>query len=61
MHRTGTRDHWLRVVVPDLEAHERFVKQMLTGLEGIASIESGFALEQVTVSDSWRGIALFHR
>jgi Lrp/AsnC family transcriptional regulator, leucine-responsive regulatory protein len=44
---TGSRDYWLRVVVPDLEAYERFVKQKLTRLEGIASIESSFALEQV--------------
>ena len=44
---TGSRDYWLRVVVPDLEAYERFVKQKLTRLEGIASIELSFALEQV--------------
>ena len=36
---TGPRDYWLRVVVPDLAAYERFVKQKLTRLEGIASIE----------------------
>ena len=44
---TGSRDYWLRVVVPDLDAYERFVKQKLTRVEGIASIESSFALEQV--------------
>jgi Lrp/AsnC family leucine-responsive transcriptional regulator len=44
---TGPRDYWMRVVVPDLEAYERFVKQKLTRVEGIASIESSFALEQV--------------
>jgi Lrp/AsnC family leucine-responsive transcriptional regulator len=44
---TGPRDYWLRVVVPDLAAYERFVKQKLTRLDGIASIESSFALEQV--------------
>jgi Lrp/AsnC family leucine-responsive transcriptional regulator len=44
---TGPRDYWLRVVVPDLAAYERFVKEKLTRLEGIASIESSFALEQV--------------
>jgi Lrp/AsnC family leucine-responsive transcriptional regulator len=44
---TGPRDYWLRVVVPDLAAYERFVKQKLTRLEGIATIESSFALEQV--------------
>ena len=44
---TGSRDYWLRVVVPDLDAYERFVKQKLTRVEGIASIELSFALEQV--------------
>src|SRR5262245_31849059 len=44
---TGPRDYWLRVVVPDLPAYERFLKQKLTRLEGVASIESSFALEQV--------------
>jgi Lrp/AsnC family leucine-responsive transcriptional regulator len=48
---TGPRDYWLRVVVPDLAAYERFVKQKLTRLDGIASIESSFALEQVKYSN----------
>jgi Lrp/AsnC family leucine-responsive transcriptional regulator len=48
---TGPRDYWLRVVVPDLVAYERFVKQKLTRLDGVASIESSFALEQVKYSN----------
>jgi len=44
---TGPRDYLLRVVVADLAAYERFLKQRLTRLAGIASIESSFALEQV--------------
>src|ERR1700761_9134713 len=44
---TGPRDYLLRVVVADLAAYERFLKEKLTRLEGIASIESSFALEQV--------------
>lgn len=44
---TGPRDYLLRVVVEDLEAYERFLKQKLTRLDDIASIESSFALEQV--------------
>lgn len=48
---TGPRDYWLRVVVPDLAAYERFLKTRLTRLEGIASIESSFALEQVKYSN----------
>ena len=37
----------LERVVADLAAYDRFLKQKLTRLEGIASIESSFALEQV--------------
>ena len=44
---TGPRDYLLRVVVADLAAYERFLKQKLTKLSGIGSIESSFALEQV--------------
>jgi len=48
---TGPRDYLLRVVVEDLAAYERFLKQKLTRVEGIASIESSFALEQVKYSN----------
>jgi Lrp/AsnC family leucine-responsive transcriptional regulator len=44
---TGPRDYLLRVVVADLAAYEQFLKQKLTRLKGISSIESSFALEQV--------------
>jgi Lrp/AsnC family transcriptional regulator, leucine-responsive regulatory protein len=44
---TGPRDYLLRVVMPDLAAYEQFLKQKLTRIDGIASIESSFALEQV--------------
>ncbi len=44
---TGPRDYLLRVVAQDLKSYERFLKQKLTRLDGIASIESSFALEQV--------------
>lgn len=47
---TGPRDYLLRVAAADLDAYERFLKQKLTRLDGIASIESSFALEQVTYS-----------
>jgi Lrp/AsnC family leucine-responsive transcriptional regulator len=49
---TGPRDYLLRVVVADLGAYERFLKQKLTRLSGIASIESSFALEQVKYTNS---------
>ena len=47
---TGQRDYLLRIVVRDLEAYERFLKEKLTRLTCIASIESSFALGEVTRS-----------
>lgn len=47
---TGPRDYLLRVVVPDLAAYETFLKTKLTRLDGVASIESSFALGQVKYS-----------
>ena len=48
---TGPRDYLLRVVAQDLAAYERFLKQTLTRIEGVASIESSFALAQVKYSN----------
>jgi len=47
---TGNRDYLLRVVAADLAAYEKFLKTKLTRLDGIASIESSFALSQVKYS-----------
>jgi Lrp/AsnC family leucine-responsive transcriptional regulator len=44
---TGNRDYLLRVVTADLPSYETFIKTKLTRLDGIASIESSFALSQV--------------
>jgi Lrp/AsnC family leucine-responsive transcriptional regulator len=44
---TGQQDFLLRVVVADLDAYERFLKTRLTRVEGVASIESSFALGQI--------------
>jgi Lrp/AsnC family leucine-responsive transcriptional regulator len=44
---TGQRDYLLRIVVRDLESYERFLKEKLTRLTCIASIESSFALGEV--------------
>lgn len=44
---TGPRDYLLRVVVADIAAYEAFLKEKLTRLDALASIESSFALEQV--------------
>ena len=42
----GNRDYLLRVVAADLSSYEAFLKNKLTRLDGIASIESSFALAQ---------------
>jgi Lrp/AsnC family leucine-responsive transcriptional regulator len=47
---TGNRDYLLRVVAADLASYEAFLKNKLTRLDGIASIESSFALSQVKYS-----------
>jgi Lrp/AsnC family leucine-responsive transcriptional regulator len=47
---TGNRDYLLRVVAADLSSYETFLKTKLTRLDGIASIESSFALSQVKYS-----------
>lgn len=44
---TGPRDYILRVVVSDVGEYEAFIKEKLTRVGGIASIESSFALNQV--------------
>jgi Lrp/AsnC family leucine-responsive transcriptional regulator len=48
---TGQRDYLMRIVVKDLEAYERFLKEKLTRLESVASIETSFALGQVKRSE----------
>jgi Lrp/AsnC family leucine-responsive transcriptional regulator len=44
---TGESDYLLRVVVRDLDDYERFLKNHLTRIPGVASIKSSFALNQV--------------
>src|SRR3984893_7228104 len=51
---TGNRDYLLRVVAADLSSYEAFLKNKLTRLDGIASIESSFALSQVKYSIALR-------
>ncbi|WP_159591072.1 Lrp/AsnC family transcriptional regulator [Chelativorans xinjiangense] len=48
---TGQYDYLMRVVVADLAAYESFLKTKLTRLEGVASIETSFALDQVKRSE----------
>ena len=48
---TGQRDYLMRIVVRDLEAYEAFIKDKLSRLDGVASIETSFALGQVKRSE----------
>lgn len=47
---TGDADYLLRIVTADLAAYERFLKDHLTRIRGVASIKSSFALKQVKYS-----------
>jgi len=44
---TGDSDYLLRVVVPDVQALEKFILNGLTKISGVANIRSSFALKQV--------------
>jgi DNA-binding Lrp family transcriptional regulator len=44
---TGDEDYLLRIVVPDIQALERFILDHLTRIPGIKNIRSSFALKQV--------------
>ena len=44
---TGDADYLLRVVVPDVQALERFIVDFLTRVPGVGQIRSSFALKQV--------------
>lgn len=47
---TGQFDFLLRVVCADLAAYEQFLRQKLTQVVGVSSIESSFSLGQVKFS-----------
>jgi Lrp/AsnC family transcriptional regulator, leucine-responsive regulatory protein len=44
---TGDSDYLLRVVVPNVQALEKFILNGLTKINGVANIRSSFALKQV--------------
>jgi DNA-binding Lrp family transcriptional regulator len=44
---TGDADYLLRVVMPDVQALERFILDFLTRIPGVGNIRSSFALKQV--------------
>ena len=48
---TGQRDYLMRIVAADLEAYERFLKDRLTRLDNVSSIETSFALSQTKRSE----------
>ena len=47
---TGQHDFLVRVVCADLSTYEAFLRERLTQVEGVSSIESSFALGQVKYS-----------
>ena len=47
---TGDADYLLKVVVTDVPAYERFLRQSLARIEGVVRIKSSFALMQVKYS-----------
>jgi len=44
---TGSRDYLMRVVSADLKSYEDFIREELTKIPGIASVESSFAYGNV--------------
>lgn len=44
---TGDADYLLRVMVPDIQALQRFIVERLTKIPGVSNIRSSFALKQV--------------
>ena len=55
---TGNRDYLLRVVAADLSSYEAFLKNKLTRLDGIASIEFEFCIEPGEILDRAAGVML---
>ena len=49
---TGNRDYLLRVVATDLKNYEIFMREELTKVKGIASIETNFALGRVKTKNN---------
>ena len=49
---TGNRDYLLRVVAVDLKNYEIFMREELTKVKGIASIETNFALGRVKTQNN---------
>ena len=57
---TGNRDYLLRVVAADLSSYEAFLKNKLTRLDGIASIEFEFCAQPGEIFNSAAGVRSAH-
>ena len=58
---TGSRDYLLRVVSDSLKSYEIFVREVLSALPGIASIESSFAFSQLKQQPALPPLSHFSR
>jgi Lrp/AsnC family leucine-responsive transcriptional regulator len=58
---TGSRDYLLRVVSDSLKSYEVFVREVLSALPGIASIESSFAFSQLKQQAALPPLSHFQR
>lgn len=50
---TGDADYLLRVVVPNVSAYERLLRDIFTRIKGVAGIKSSFALKEVKYSTAF--------
>ena|ERR1700727_1056826 len=48
----GSADYLLRVLSPDLEAYEQFLKRKLTRLKGVAHVQTSFSLSSLKAAPS---------
>jgi Lrp/AsnC family transcriptional regulator, leucine-responsive regulatory protein len=48
----GSADYLLRVLSPDLEAYEQFLKHKLTRLKGVAHVQTSFSLSSLKAMPS---------
>ena len=51
---TGSADYLLRVIVADIDDYERFMRQKMHAIPGIASIDSSFAYSEVKRANQFR-------
>ena len=49
---TGDADFMLRVMVPDIDAYDKFLEDFLFTLEGISQVRSNFALREIKFDTS---------